>query len=330
MSPEPETVSSVRESTTVPEQVADWVLINGDRRIVAGILAVVSASIVWVLVAAGVLAVGVGSSVATVFGSGLTSGLVTLLTIALSINQLVLSRVFGSVNVLVDRLEGSRELRETVESIADVSSSPNDPADFLSLIAATLTDRVRGVIAASDDTDWDPPATVTDSLHDIVAYGESLDSHLESNANIDAVLSVILGEGYALNMTAVKHLQNEYEASTPEAVLVELDSIERLLESVAVVRQFYKTIAIQRDLATLSRLLVYSGLTALMTTLVVALIYRTNSITLPVTMLPIVVSVAIGIIVAPLALFVAYILRAATVARHTVSVGPFIPPQNRR
>lgn len=30
-----------------------------------------------------------------------------------------------------------------------------------------------------------------------------------------------------------------------------------------------------------------------------------------------------------MALFVAYVLRAATVARRTVSVGPFVPPGDR-
>jgi len=65
-----------------------------------------------------------------------------------------------------------------------------------------------------------------------------------------------------------------------------------------------------------------------MATFIVALMYLTSSVTLPILVLPVVVSIGIGIIIAPLALFVSYILRAATVARKTVSVGPFIPPNN--
>lgn len=329
MTPELRTVSTVRDSDTVRERVADWVLLEGDRRVVAGCLVVGVGGVVWTLIATGVLAVGPNSSVASLFGSGLTSGVVTLLTIALSINQLVLSRVFGSINVLVDRLDGSRELRQTVESIAGVPSSPNDPADFLSLIATTLTDRARGVVTTADGTDWDPPAKVTSALRDLAAYGENLDATLESNTGMNTVLSTILGTEYARNMTATQYLRNEYAASIPEEISEEFQAIEELLESVAIVRQFYKTIALQRDLATLSRLLVYSGITALVGAISVTLIYRTNSATLPLEMLPIVVSVGIGAIVAPLALFVAYILRAATVARETVSVGPFIPSDDR-
>ncbi|WP_205743002.1 hypothetical protein [Halalkalirubrum salinum] len=127
-------------------------------------------------------------------------------------------------------------------------------------------------------------------------------------------------------MTAVHHLQNEYHASLSEEVRTEFQAIEELLESIAIVRQFYKTIAIQQDFATVSRLLIYSGVLALVTVISLTLIYRTNSVTVPASILPVVVSVGIGIIVSPLALFVTYILRAATIARRTVSVGPFVPP----
>lgn len=328
MTPNLRTANSVRDYDTVREHAANWVLLEGDRRAVAGCFVVAIVGLVWMLISVGILAVGPNSSVASIFGSGFTAGVVTLLTIALSINQLVLSRVFGSINVLTDRLEGSRELRQTVESIAEVPSSPNDPADFLSLVARTLSDRAT-LAATGDGADWDPPARLTSALRDIAAYGDSIDAHLEANAEMNDVLGVVLGTEYARNMTAVSHLRSEYAASIPEEAVADFQAIEDLLESIAIIRQFYKTITIQQDLATLSRLLVYSGVTALVAAIVVTLIYQTNSTTLPVVVLPVVVSVGIGFIVAPLSLFVAYILRAATVARQTVSVGPFIPSRGR-
>lgn len=323
------TASAVRDDDTLRERVASWVLLDGNRSVVAGCLVVAIGGLVWALIAVGVLTVGPNSSVSGIFGSGFTAGVITLLTIALSINQLLLSRVFGSVNVLVDRLEGSRDLRRTVEAIAEVPSSPNDPADFLSLVARTLSDRAGGLAAGRDGADWDPPAKLTTALRDVATYGDSVDSHLESNTAVNDVLSVVLGTEYARNMTAVSYLRSEYAESLPEEALIDLRAIRDLLEVIAIVRQFYKTIALQQDLATLSRLLVYSGVTALVAAIVVTLVYRTNSTTVPVEMLPVIVSVGVGIILAPLSLFVAYILRAATVARQTVSVGPFIPGQER-
>lgn len=329
MVPELRTVNAVQQSDTVWERTTEWILVSGNRTHVAGGIVLGITAVVWGLITAGVLAVGPSGYVANLFASGLTAGVVTLLTIALSINQLVLSRVFGSLDTLKTRLNGSRELRQTVESIADVPSSPNDPAAFLALIATTLTERSENVVGSRSYASWNPPATVTTALEEIAAYGESLDTTLGGDTTMNGVLSVVLDPEYAINITAVQHLQTEYAASMPPDVMTELTAIEDLLESVAIVRQFYKTIAIQQDLATLSRLLVYTGVTALVTVICITLMYRTSSTTLPVGLLPVVVSVGIGIIVTPLALFVAYVLRAATVARQTVSVGPFVPPENQ-
>lgn len=329
MGSEPQTATSIREYDTLRGRLADWLLLSGDRSTVAGCLVLVIAAVVWTFITLDLLAVGPDSSVSSLFGSGFSSGLFTLLTIALSINQLVLSRVFGTVDELSDRLDGSRELRENVASLAGVPSSPNDPAAFLSLVATTLTARANGLVAMVEETDWDPPSKVTNAFRDIAAYGESLDEHIEEESSINTVLTVVLGNEYAVNTTAVRHLENEFEGSIPEEASAEFQAVEELLESVAVVRQFYKTIAIHQDFATLSRLLVYTGVTALLTAITVTLIYRTNSVTVPAQMLPIVISAAIGIIFAPLALFMSYVLRAATVGRHTVSVGPFVPPKDR-
>ena len=329
MTPQLRTADSIRDAESVWDHVANWVLLEGDRTTVAGCLVLGIVGVVWILISVGVLAVGPDSSVSRIFGSGLTAGIITLLTIALSINQLVLSRVFGSINVLVDRLEGSRELRQTVESIAEIPSSPNDPAEFLALVASTLSDRTTRLIRIIDSADWNAPTTFTDALEDVASYGDSIDAHLETNATMNDVIGVVLGTEYAQNMTTIGHLQNEYAASLPKGALEEFQAIEDLLESIAVIRQFYKTITIQQDLATLSRLLVYSGIGALLSAIIVTLSYRTHSTTLPAAVLPVVVSVGIGAIVSPLSLFVVYILRAATVARQTVSVGPFTPPNGR-
>ncbi|MFC6988795.1 hypothetical protein ACFQJD_08845 [Haloplanus sp. GCM10025708] len=60
-----------------------------------------------------------------------------------------------------------------------------------------------------------------------------------------------------------------------------------------------------------------------------ALIYRPDSVTVPEPYLPLAFSLGLGIVVTPLAVCIAYMFRAATIARHTVSVGPFVPPEER-
>ena len=324
-----QTKSSAGRQDSFHNRLKEWLFLEGNRFTVAiGIVAmfvVALGSLVWT----GVVAVGADSSVASVFASGIISGVVTLVTIAVSINQLVLSRVFGSPGKLSDRLDGSRDLRERVERLADQPSSPNDPAAFLSLLSTTLSERATAALSGMEQSATDSPAEIADALTDVAEYGRSINTQVEDGTPITDILGIIVGSEYAMNIAAVRHLRNEYGESLSATTRAEMEALDELLESVAVVRQFYKTLALQQDLAILSRHLIYTGLTALFVSISMALVYRTETVMIPASTLVILVPVAVGVVVSPIALFSAYILRAATVAYRTVSVGPFVPPGGR-
>jgi hypothetical protein len=55
-------------------------------------------------------------------------------------------------------------------------------------------------------------------------------------------------------------------------------NIDDNLESIAVTRQFLKTLSLQQDFGRLSRVLVYSGLAAFATVVSLTLVYRTGSV----------------------------------------------------
>lgn len=321
-----QTASAAGRPSGLRRRFANWLLLEGDRQHVAAGIVLILTGAVWSLVATEIVSVGAGSSVATAFGSGLTSGIVTLLTIALSINQLILARVFGSPNKLMDRLEGSKKIRSQVEELADQPASPNDPAAFLSLLATTLRDRARTAVSA---TESDTPSEVTASLEDIAAYAESIDAQVQAEMAVSSILRVIIGPEHAFNMAAVKNIRNEHGSDLSTAAQTDLEAVSELLTYIAVVRQFFKTIALQQDFGILSRLLVYSGLVAFLTAVSMTLVYSTGAATLSESTLQVVVPLAFGVVAAPLALFSAFILRAATIASRTVSVGPFIPPSER-
>ena len=329
MGPDIETSSAITDVNSTWERVARWVLLTGSRLTVAGGISITITLAAGALVAVGLLEVGPNSAVATLFGSGITSGLVTLMTVALSINQLILSRVFGSPSSLRDRLEGSNELRQRVERFSAQSSTPNDPAGFLAVLGTGIATRAGNLQSVLEDSAWDPPEEVTDAVSDLQTYGENIDDRVEAKRSLHDVLSTILGTGYAVNLTATRQLRNEYPEELPREALTELEALESLMESIAVTRQFFKTIALQEDLARLSRLVVYTGLVAFFVVVSVTLIYRTNSATVSETQLPVIVTVSIGVASAPLAVFSSFILRSATIAHETLSVGPFVPPQER-
>ncbi len=105
------TEDSVRDPDGVGGRAIHWFVLSGNRHIVAAGFTLLVVAATFALVTADLLAIGPSSNAATLLASGIASGTLTLVTVALSINQLILSRVFGSPNGLSDRLQGTRELR---------------------------------------------------------------------------------------------------------------------------------------------------------------------------------------------------------------------------
>ncbi|MFC7166695.1 hypothetical protein [Halospeciosus flavus] len=266
--------------------VKRWVLLTGSRAAIATIVTGGAAVVTGVLVTVGVIYLGPGSTLATELASGLLSGLLSLVTVALSINQLILSRVFGTPSDLTDRLEGSLDFRRTVEDVADVDTSPNDPGAFLGLVAESLEERTatleREVADAAVDVDTDVDAFTSD----LVAYADHLSDAEGSNSTFD-VLFVTLGTEYADYLDTARAIQNAHGDALPAGATVALDDVLELLKAVATVRQFFKTLAIQQDLARLSRRLVYTGLAAVLVTYWFGQVYVPGaSATVPAAWLP--------------------------------------------
>ncbi len=85
-----------------------------------------------------------------------------------------------------------------------------------------------------------------------------------------------------------------------------------------------------KHLAQLSRMLAYIGGPVLLGTFVVTTMYTTlPSTTVAQPVLAEIISLGIAVVFIPLSILLSYILRAASIARYTVSVGPFIPPEEQ-
>jgi len=96
----------------------------------------------------------------------------------------------------------------------------------------------------------------------------------------------------------------------------------------AALRQYLKTIVIQQEFAQLSRLIAYTGVAGLAVALSLAMVYETSTgAVLSRDWLPIEATGGFAVMLTPLAVLVSYVLRAATIARYTVSVGPIVPPE---
>jgi hypothetical protein len=301
-------------------KLSKWILIDGNRLLVSVLLAAVAFLITFGLTQLELITFQPASAVSSMFSSGVVSGLFSVITITLTVNQLVLSRVFGTVEDLTDRLDGTREFRRSVAELTGRATSPNDPAAFLALIGETIGERAQAFAANYD-------GETTDEIEEYRSAIDSYAERLEGVAGTEdtmAIVSTLVGPAYAQRLTETEAIRRTHDDRSTE----ELDTVTELLEAVA--RQFFKTIAIQQDLAGLSRRLATLGIPILLVAFYATTIYTTvPSATVAQPLLPVVVSAAIAIVLLPLAILLSYMLRLATIARYTVSVGPFVPPEEQ-
>lgn len=306
-----------------------WVLLEGNRLAIAAGIAVGTFLLVFSLAVLDVVTLGYESSIRSLLSSGIASGLLTLVTVALSINQLILSRVFGTPDELTDRYASSLDLRAALEAVADEASTPNDPAAFVAMAGEALRDHAVA-LRETEAPDEGARAALDETADDVEAYAERFSEFDGAETNTSDVLMALLGGAYAEHVTETRRVQTEHGSRLSEAAHEQLDAVLESLRIVAVTRQYLKTLAIQQELARVSRLVAFSGLAAFLTTVGLTLVYKAGTgAVLPASILPPLASVGLAVIVTPLAILIVYTVRLATIARYTVSAGPFIPPEER-
>jgi hypothetical protein len=275
------------------------------------------------LVALDVVAVGPSSPGAAVFSS-MIAGLLTLVTVTLTINQLILSRVFGTPRTLSDELDGNRKFRDRIEELVGRQSLPNQPGKVLPIIGEEMGEKAtnfRAAAAAAGAGD-----ERIEGLPEIEALAETLREINPDEMSTVAVIERLLGSRYARCIATVDRLREADRLSGDEQS--DLDAIDDLLEGFAIMRQYYKTLALQQMLARLSRLVTYFGFVSILVAFYLTLVYRTNgSPAVDPRYLPWLVSAGAAVTLSPLVVFLAYVLRIATVSRYTLSVGPFVSPR---
>jgi hypothetical protein len=104
-----------------------------------------------------------------------------------------------------------------------------------------------------------------------------------------------------------------------------LDELRELFVSMDVLRQYFKALYVQQELANLSRLIAYSGVTSFLTSVFLILLFARGTPVLGPVLLEVLVSAALGVAFAPFAVLVSYIVRIATIVKRTTAPGAFTP-----
>jgi len=302
-----------------------WLYLEADRRlVVAGLFLAVFVALLavgFVLPGAGAKLRG-GDSVDTLF-QGFLTATITGVTLVLTLNQLVLSQELGAVGDQRERMRGALEFRADAADLVEAPVSPARPSQFLRALVQMADRRARELRDAVAEDD-EAHAAVVDLTESLIGNAESVASDLDgAQFGEFEVLSAALNFNYSWKIFAAQRIRSDHDALDDDAESA-LDSLVDTLELFGPAREHFKTLYFQWELINLSRGILAAALPALLVAVgMIAFFDPASPLGLSIGLVPI-VALTSTVSVLPFLVLLAYVLRIATVTKHTLSIGPFI------
>ncbi|WP_128476449.1 hypothetical protein [Halorussus pelagicus] len=309
-----------------------WLLMEANRWVVAGILL---AGVFVSLVVLGVLdpsplqrSVAQSDPVETLF-QAFTTAIITGVTLVVTLNQLVLSQELGPVGDQRERMEGAMAFREDVEQALDSPVSPPEPSAFLQALIDESRSRADALAdEVSDSADEEFRREVQQFADNLEENASEVSDRLD-DAEFGSyhMLSAVLDFNYSWKIFTARRLHSEGGVALTEAADAAFDDLEDVLAFFGPAREHFKTLYFQWELVDLSRAMLYSAVPALVVAAAMVLYYDALAVTgatLGVSNDILLTSLAVTVSVVPFMLLLSFILRIATVAKRTLSIGPFV------
>jgi hypothetical protein len=317
----------------VPESSAKiWVLMEMNRWVLTGVLLVV------VLVALLVLAQFDGSPLAkavqnkdpieTLF-QAMVGAIITGVTLVVTLNQLVLSQELGPVGDQRERMSGAVDFREEVEPHLSAEVSPTDPSTFLQSLVEAVKDRAETLDSAVDDDGSSFREEIETFVSELRTNADEVTDRLApAQFGTFDVLNAALNFNYSAKIYDARRLRAQYEDEVGETAHQALDELVALLELFGPAREHFKTLYFQWELINLSRGVLYAAVPAFVTAGSMILFFDDPG-SIPGTLFGVsnilLVTVSATVLtLTPFMLLLSYILRIATMAKHTLAIGPFV------
>ncbi|SIR32712.1 hypothetical protein SAMN05421858_2267 [Haladaptatus litoreus] len=316
-----------------------WILMEANRWGVAGgiLLAFFLSLVILGILDPSPLQQYIGPSddaVDTVF-QGFIGAIITGVTLVVTLNQLVLSQELGPVGDQRSRMKGAMEFRQDVEELLDVPTAPPEPASFMEALMNETEDRAEALADAVEESrDEELKDEIRSYVDGLAENAEAVSDRLEGTqfGTFD-LLSAILNFNYSWKIFLARKIRNEHADALTEEVDEAFDDIIESLEFFGPSREHFKTLYFQWELVNLSRSMLYTAIPALVVTISMIIYFDARAIpgnTLGISNDILVVSLACTIAVVPFVILLSYILRIATVAKRTLSIGPFILRETAR
>ena len=328
---EPAPESDVELLSVATNPLLQWILVNGNRWVVSAVALVfvgfgfVGSGLIW------------PEELATLFTEeqviqtiliALFSGIILLVSIALSINSIVLSQDITALGNQEEEIEETFSFRDSVREQTNVDVSPTRPAAFLQAIFAAIrtnAEELRDSIATEDDEFRSQAELIT---NDIVTQVRVIDRRLANSSGISEVMIAGIQYDYSRQIYAIRQLRVDYADTLTDPQQEQIDELLTTLKYFTIGREYFKTLYFKRELANLSRGLLIISFPAL-----VYLIYATLSLraglvpegavlAVPAIIWFVGLTFVVGMV--PYTIFSVYILRTATISLRTLAAGPFI------
>ncbi|WP_226004151.1 hypothetical protein [Natrinema salinisoli] len=317
--------SQLTYQTITESPIRRWLMLDGHRLVIAGLLTALLYAAVVALYVAGLFPVTDAGAVVTLYGS-LVGGTLPFITIVLAINQLVLSQELGWTPDLRSRFEGMTDFQRDVEALTGSGVSPASPAAFLNLLVTATVDRARRLPdALADDADPETRAELERFIESFESDGETVSAALEdAEFGTFEALSAVLGHHQGNYYHAVRTFRDERADAFDETE--PLEELIELLGFLAIARQTFKTLYVQHELAVLSRMLLYVGFPTLVGGGLLLVSYGRIAAAVANDWLLLAIAAAgVVLVFLPFMVLLSYALRIATIAARTADFGPFVP-----
>lgn len=330
---EPETGTSGRFRPTswsvrdAPSKVHEWVFLEGNRLVLAAVLLVAFGTFVslldsWFSVR------HIKLSPVYYLLSGIFGGNFTLISVVLSINQLVISRQLSDPGELREQISDATDYREEAVELVGVDTAPVTPAAFVKVL-------FEGVCDALDDIERQRDRLGDDIDAEVDSWSRPLDRHAASvlrgiddaDSEVFGTLALMLDSNYSQEMCDIVKFRKERGDDLPDEMQETLGELVVRLQQIDVARQYLKTLYMQVELARLSRRLLYVGTPAILLTVAVLTILSITSSTVATSgQLSFVILLVSTVGTAPLMVLISYVLRFSVVSERTVAITPFTTP----
>lgn len=313
-------------------RVTEWALLTGDRIRVALCLIVLCGVFFGLLVTVDLGPLLNTQSLFYAY-SGLVAGNLTLITVVVSINQLLLSRVLNTPGEHQQQMKSVIEYRSEIEEATD-RIAPVTPLEFLRLlIEGTREDAQRLGGFARDGVVHEGSEEIDEVVSTLTEQMDRINSLLtESDSGTFSVLSTMFETNYAQQINHLRQLQTEHDTEFADVVHDSIDELIDRLQEIDVAREYFKTIYFQQELSSLSRWLLYAGLPAVAVALASLLILTVPTAQPVLTAVPLDIFVPVTVTVGflPLSVLASFIWRTATVTNLTAATLPFTTPEQER